>query len=665
MTQQQYRRFVGGISFLIICLSFLFVTHPVSATAQTGVMIALYTYPDSTWTAVAQAKAAHPSVPVVAIINPNNGPGSSRDANYVSGIQQLHAAGVVVIGYDATGYTSRGISAVESDINTWKSLYSIDGIFFDEMSNVAGDENFYSTVSQYAKSHGYTMTVGNPGTDTLSSYIGTVDNLMIYENPGLPALSALQGWHTNYDKSNFSMIAFGVSSLSQSFITSTSNYVGYLYITNDVLPNPYDTVPSYFATEVADLDTGVSATVSQPPTGLITTTVSSSQINLSWITPSNNGGSAIIGYEIDRSTNGGSTWSALVANTASTVTTYSNTGLAPNTTYTYRVSAINSVGTSSPSGISTATTGSTATVPQPPTNLVASAFSSSQINLNWTAGANGGSTITGYKVDRSTDGGTTWTTIISNTGSTTTTYSNTGLAPNITYTYRVSAINSVGTSSVSNTTSATTNTSTTNGGIALRNTMSISGTTTSSNQITLSNFNASVGNSRLLVVGISANNNDVASVTFGGISLKNNVRSFYNNDAELWYLKNPSGIGNVVVTMNGPTQAIVGAYSLSGVNQTTPIQTHVAKHNTTPSSPKISLTTKYANNWILDLPSIYGGSTLSNPTCTQHWDVNIQNQITGASSSVVASTPGTTSCGWTASHGELWDDVVIEINAIR
>jgi Spherulation-specific family 4. len=50
-------------------------------------MIALYTYPDSTWDVVAQAKSAHPSVPVVAIINPNNGPGSSRDANYVSGIQ--------------------------------------------------------------------------------------------------------------------------------------------------------------------------------------------------------------------------------------------------------------------------------------------------------------------------------------------------------------------------------------------------------------------------------------------------------------------------------------------------------------------------------------------------------------------------------------------------
>ena len=54
------------------------------------------------------------------------------------------------------------------------------------------------------------------------------------------------------------MIAFGVNSISQSFLTSASNYVGYIDLTNDVLDNPYDTVPSYFGTLVADLDTGSS-----------------------------------------------------------------------------------------------------------------------------------------------------------------------------------------------------------------------------------------------------------------------------------------------------------------------------------------------------------------------------------------------------------------------
>src|SRR5207249_38308 len=130
-------------------------------------------------------------------------------------------------------------------------------------------------------------------------------------------------------------------------------------------------------------------------------------------------------------------------------------GLAHGTTYTYRVSAINSIGTSSSSSITSATT--LAVVPSSPTGLAAASVSSSQIGLTWTAPAdNGGSAITGYKIERSLDGGTTWTTLVANTANPATTYSDTGLTHTTAYTYRVSAINSVGTGSPSSSASATT-----------------------------------------------------------------------------------------------------------------------------------------------------------------------------------------------------------------
>ncbi|CUR52276.1 exported protein of unknown function [Nitrosotalea devaniterrae] len=198
-------------------------------------------------------------------------------------------------------------------------------------------------------------------------------------------------------------------------------------------------------------------TVPQPPTGLVANTDSSSQITLSWNAPSNNGGSQITGYEIQRSTNGGSSWSTIVSNTGSTSTVYSDTGLSPSTTYTYRVYAINSVGTSSQSNTASATTSVATTAPQPPTSLSANAISSSQINLSWNAPSNNGnSAITGYEIQRSDNGGTTWSVISQNTGSASTVYSDTGLNPSTTYTYRVYAINAIGTSSASNTASATT-----------------------------------------------------------------------------------------------------------------------------------------------------------------------------------------------------------------
>jgi len=305
---------------------------------------------------------------------------------------------------------------------------------------------------------------------------------------------------------------------------------------------------------------------------------------------------------------------------------------------------------------------STVTIPSSPTNLSATPVSFSQINLSWIAPSNDGSVIAGYKVERSSDNGSTWSTIVSNTESTATAYSDNGLSSSTTYTYRVSAINSAGTSSPSNTASATTSAST--GGstsIVLNNVQSTSGTVSSSNQITLSNFNAGTSNDRLLIVGVSANNNNVASITFGGVPLTNDVHSFSNNDAEFWYLTNPTGTGDIVVTMSGPTSVVVGAYSFSGINQTSPLPTSITKHNTTPDSPSITMTTKFANDWVLDLPSIYGGSTLGLPTCTQQWNTNIPHTITGASSSAMIPSPGAVTCSWTASSGDMWDNIAVEI----
>ena len=94
------------------------------------------------------------------------------------------------------------------------------------------------------------------------------------------------------------------------------------------------------------VDGGVPQNVPSPPTNLITKMVSQTQVNLSWQPPANSGGSAVTGYKIDVKVGSGN-YSTLT--TVGNTNTYSHTGLSPGTTYTYRVSAINSVGTSKPS----------------------------------------------------------------------------------------------------------------------------------------------------------------------------------------------------------------------------------------------------------------------------------------------------------------------------
>ena len=95
-------------------------------------------------------------------------------------------------------------------------------------------------------------------------------------------------------------------------------------------------------------------------------------------------------------------------------------------------------------------------VPRPPTALTAAALGATIVELAWTKpGNNGGSAITGYKVEVSTDGST-WTDLEDDTESTDTWYRHSGLSNGNTRHYRVSAINANGTSPASVSASATT-----------------------------------------------------------------------------------------------------------------------------------------------------------------------------------------------------------------
>jgi hypothetical protein len=222
---------------------------------KAGLYVPLFTYPTSSmWSSVISTKNSHPNLPMLVAINPSNGVGSFQDSNFVNGINQLKSAGITVIGYVDSNYGQRSTTVVQDEINKYKSWYGVNGIFFDRMSVASGVESYYSSLNSYVKSAGMSFTMGNPGADTRSSYIGTVDNIVIYESQGLPSIDSLKGWHLNYDKKNFSIISYGVSALDTQFISNARNYVGWIYVTNDGLSNPWDTLPSYFSSLAAALD---------------------------------------------------------------------------------------------------------------------------------------------------------------------------------------------------------------------------------------------------------------------------------------------------------------------------------------------------------------------------------------------------------------------------
>jgi hypothetical protein len=181
-----------------------------------------------------------------------------------------------------------------------------------------------------------------------------------------------------------------------------------------------------------------------PPTGVNAYAASSSQINLSWTAPS---GANVKGYNVDRSTS--SLFSSVTTFSVSS-TTFNDSGLAPSTTYYYRVRATSTSGESAISATVSATTFNT--IPAAPSNLQATTASSSQINLTW---ADNSSNETGFKIERATSSAGPWT-LIATTGANVKSYTSQTLNASTTYYFRVRATNSVGDSANSNTAGATT-----------------------------------------------------------------------------------------------------------------------------------------------------------------------------------------------------------------
>jgi hypothetical protein len=176
---------------------------------------------------------------------------------------------------------------------------------------------------------------------------------------------------------------------------------------------------------------------------------------LSWFEPSNNGGTSIKGYEVIRENSCTGNFISIY-NTTNSSLKYSDTGLAANTCFKYNVKAINAIGVGNASAnnvtVTTLSVPVTTRIPNSPTGLNISKTSSTSLKLTWiTPSDNGGLPITGYLIQRN------GTSIIINTSTNKTSFTDTNLLPIHQQTYRVAAWNIIGLGSFSNLVSGNTN----------------------------------------------------------------------------------------------------------------------------------------------------------------------------------------------------------------
>lgn len=172
------------------------------------------------------------------------------------------------------------------------------------------------------------------------------------------------------------------------------------------------------------------------PSGLTATPqVSTTSISLSWA--DNSSGETGFRVEVNDAPFGAPPI-VFVAITSAGATSYTWTGFA-NTTYYFRVYAVTATLQSDPTSVVTATT---LDPPPTPSGFTATVVSTSRIDLSWIDVAN----ETGYRIERSLDGGNSWATLNLQAANATA-YSDLGLAADTTYTYRLLATNMDGDSS--------------------------------------------------------------------------------------------------------------------------------------------------------------------------------------------------------------------------
>ena len=242
---------------------------------------------------------------------------------------------------------------------------------------------------------------------------------------GTPTPSYTYQWQRNggnislATNNTYTLTAFDVSTIISCIVTGT---------------NPYGT-----ASANSNNTSSIQPIAPGSPTSIIAYTNGSTGAYVEFTAPTNNGGAAITSYTATSSPGG-------ITGTVNQAVggTISMTGLNPATSYTFTVTATNGYATSSPSATSNSITTNTAP-PGAPTIGSAIATGDATATVAYTAPAsNGGVTITSYTAT-SSPGGLTGTLNQAGSG----TISVIGLTPSTSYTFTVTATNSVGTSNPS------------------------------------------------------------------------------------------------------------------------------------------------------------------------------------------------------------------------
>jgi hypothetical protein len=321
-----------------------------------------------------------------------------------------------------------------------------DGSQFIALSTSSNDglDNATSTKQNVNSSSGLLVMAGDDGTDTYAFNYLTLGGPMVPAPPtGVTALPGLGSvsltWSAPGSDGGSAVTGYAVVPYLNGVPQAPQLSTGTTKLVTGLLAGTTYTFKVQ-AQNVAGL--GPASSASSPvatfgPPGAptaVAATAGNSAANVTWSPPAGNGGSPVTGYTVTASPGG------MTASVGGTATSADVAGLTNGVSYTFTVKATNLVGTG-PASAPSAPIAPRA-VPGAPTG-VSAAPDDGSATVSWSTPADaGGSPITGYVVSWAVNGVNQSTSTVMSTATTRTI---TGLTNGTTYTFKVAAINAVGT----------------------------------------------------------------------------------------------------------------------------------------------------------------------------------------------------------------------------
>lgn len=187
--------------------------------------------------------------PVVAIANPDSGPGLKADSLYVETLKRAADGGVTIIGYVTTSYAKRPAPDVIAELRRWVEMYpGVRGFFLDEQPSGAEHVEYYRGIVAAARRLlPDALIVSNPGTTCDAGYLtrAGLDVVCIYEGPNDLSAFRPPAWTEQVGRGRVAVLCHsqkaggGAGAVHQAGLEG----YGYAYATDLAGANPWLSLP--------------------------------------------------------------------------------------------------------------------------------------------------------------------------------------------------------------------------------------------------------------------------------------------------------------------------------------------------------------------------------------------------------------------------------------